>query len=140
MAGFTKDDRIPQPLSIFDNERVRFEHRFSPFFGLSTPPPVSYNQFKDCRNYTLNRSSMNLYLDASNYFHRARTILEVIPNADAEVCFAPFSMAFYFGAIVFNFWCFVSDCGHNQNCKNQLRGDESLSKWSQKRLQMSTRV
>lgn len=24
-------------------------------------------------------------MDASNYFHRARTILEVIPNADAEV-------------------------------------------------------
>lgn len=46
----------------------------------------------------------------------------------------------YFGAIVLNLWYFVSDCGHNQNCKNQLRGDESLSKWSQKRLQMSTRV
>lgn len=85
LAGFTKDNRIPQPLSTFDNERVRYDHRFSPFFGLTTPPPVSYNQFKECRNFTLTRSSMNLYLDASNYFHRARTILEVIPNADAEV-------------------------------------------------------
>lgn len=95
MAGFTKDDRIPQPLSIFDNERVRFDHRFTPFFGLTTPPPVSYNQFREYRSYTLNRSSMNLYLDASNYFHRARTILEVIPNADAEVCFHSKRFFFY---------------------------------------------
>lgn len=88
LAGFTKDDRIPQPLSIFDNERVRFDHRFTPFYGLTTPPPVSYHQFKEHRSYMLNRSSMNLYLDASNYFHRARTILEVIPNADSEVIIA----------------------------------------------------
>lgn len=85
LAGFTKDNRIPQPLSIFDNEQVRFDHRFTPFYGLITPPPVSYNQFKDYRTYTLKNSSMNLYLDASNYFHRARSILEVIPNADTEV-------------------------------------------------------
>lgn len=44
----------------------------------------------------LNRSSMNLYQDASNYFHRARTILEVIPNADAEVNFLKFNMNFIF--------------------------------------------
>lgn len=44
----------------------------------------------------LNRSAMNLYQDASNYFHRARTILEVIPNADAEVNFLKFNMNFIF--------------------------------------------
>lgn len=92
MAGFTKDNRIPQPLAMFDNEQVRFEHRFSPFFGLTTPPPVSYIQFRDYRTYSLRSPSANLYTDASNYFHRARTILEAIPNPDQEV---GFHSAFY---------------------------------------------
>lgn len=135
MAGFTKDDRIPQPLSIFDNERVRFDHRFAPFFGLTTPPPVSYNQFREYRSYTLNRSSMNLYLDASNYFHRARSILEVIPNADAEVGWILvqildenlnermniFNICMHF---------LFSDCGYNKNNENQLCCDESSSEWA----------
>lgn len=85
LAGFTKDNRIPQPLSDFDNEQVRFEHRFAPFAGLITPPPVSYYQFKDYREYTLQNNSLNLYADASNFFHQARTILEGIASADTEV-------------------------------------------------------
>lgn len=85
LAGFTKDNRIPQPLSDFDNEQVRFEHRFAPFTGLITPPPVSYYQFKDYRDYTLQNDSLNLYADASNFFQQARTIMEGIPNPDAEV-------------------------------------------------------
>lgn len=85
LAGFTKDNRIPQPLSVFDNEQVRFDHRFAPFYGLTTPPPVPYIQFNDYRAYTLKNASQNLYTDASSYFHRARTILEVIPNPDSEV-------------------------------------------------------
>lgn len=85
LAGFTKDNRIPQPLSMFDNEQIRFDHRFSPFYGLTTPPPVPYIQFSEYRAYTLKNTSQNLYTEASSYFHRARTILEVIPSPDAEV-------------------------------------------------------
>lgn len=48
---------------------------------------------------------MSLYLDASNYFHRARTILEVIPNADAEVNIEIFSL---FHCAIFNA-IFISD-------------------------------
>lgn len=85
MAGFTKDNRIRQPLSVFDNEQVRFDHRFGPFYGLTTPPPVPYMQFNEYRAYTLKNTSQNLYTDASSFFHRARTILEAMPNPDAEV-------------------------------------------------------
>lgn len=85
MAGFQKAERIPQPLAKFDNEQIRFERRFAPFCALITPPPVSYAQFKDYREYTLKNNSINLYGDASNFFHQARTILESIQNSDAEI-------------------------------------------------------
>lgn len=85
LAGFTKGNRIPQPLSMFDNEQIRFDHRFSPFYGLTTPPPVPYIQFKEYRAYTLKSASHSLYTDASSYFHHARTILEAIPSPDSEV-------------------------------------------------------
>lgn len=85
LAGFIKEDRIPQTLSVFDNEKVRFVHRFAPFSNLTTPPPVPYCEFKKMRSNLLKSESSELYLAAAKHFHQARSILEAIPNPDSEM-------------------------------------------------------
>lgn len=85
LAGFTSEDKIPQPLSLFDNEKVRFDHRFAPFANLTTPPPVPYIEYKKMQNNLMKSTSAELFLAAAKHFHQARTFLEVIPNPDPEM-------------------------------------------------------
>ena len=42
VVGLKKDDKISVPASKFDNESVRYEHRFAPFNNLLTPPSMPY--------------------------------------------------------------------------------------------------
>lgn len=85
MAGFTKDERIRQPMSKFDNEKIRFNHRFAPFINLTSPPPIPYCEFVKMRTCILVLSSTELFLSAAKHFHQARTILESIQNPDQEM-------------------------------------------------------
>ncbi|XP_055689664.1 N-alpha-acetyltransferase 35, NatC auxiliary subunit homolog [Lutzomyia longipalpis] len=85
LTGFVKDGRIQQPAAIFDNEKIRFDHRFAPFACLKTPPMVPYFEFRLMRSHLLKLSSAELYLAAAKHFHQGRTILESIPNPDAEM-------------------------------------------------------
>uniref|UniRef100_A0A182RW00 Protein MAK10 homolog n=2 Tax=Anopheles funestus TaxID=62324 RepID=A0A182RW00_ANOFN len=84
LAGFIKEDRIPEPLPMFDNEQVRFEHRFAPFANLTTPPPMPYSEFKQMKMIMLQSSATELYAAAAKHFHEARTLLETFPNPDEE--------------------------------------------------------
>lgn len=85
IAGFLSENRIPQPLAKFNNERVRYEHRFAPFTDLSTPPPMPYEEYDRTVNQLLKARSQDLFLTAAKHFHQARTILETIPNPDQEM-------------------------------------------------------
>lgn len=85
LAGFIKADRIPQPLGEFDLEQIRYEHRFAPFAELTTPPAIGYNDFCAQKNALLMSNKEELFLAAAKHFHQARSILEIIPNIDAEV-------------------------------------------------------
>lgn len=86
LAGLTKESRIPQPLAVFDNEKVRFDHRFAPFAGITTLPPITYASFSNMRAFMmLETDATNLYSDAGKHFHRARIMLESIANPDTEV-------------------------------------------------------
>ncbi|XP_052872549.1 N-alpha-acetyltransferase 35, NatC auxiliary subunit [Anopheles cruzii] len=84
LAGFCKENRIPEPLPMFDNEQVRFEHRFAPFAPLSTPPPMPYSEFKQMKMFMLQSPAEDLYAAAAKHFHEARTLLETFPNPDEE--------------------------------------------------------
>lgn len=86
LAGFIREERIPQPLSEFDFEQVRYEHRFAPFAELTTPPPMQYGDFKRVKLFLLNSPGEELFAHAAKHFHQARCILEQIPNLDHEVC------------------------------------------------------
>ncbi|KAJ6643077.1 N-alpha-acetyltransferase 35, NatC auxiliary subunit like [Pseudolycoriella hygida] len=86
MAGLTKEDRIPQPLPVFDKEQIRFEHRFAPFAGLLNLPQITYTEFNNMRTYFMMKSQSNeLYLEAGKHFHSARIMMESIPNPDFEI-------------------------------------------------------
>lgn len=80
LGGLMKDGKIPQPLPMFNNEKMRFEHRFSPFFDLSTPPPMSYMDFKRMELQMLKISSAELFSAAAKHFHQTKVIIEMIPK------------------------------------------------------------
>ncbi|XP_055531475.1 N-alpha-acetyltransferase 35, NatC auxiliary subunit isoform X3 [Wyeomyia smithii] len=84
LGGFIGEERIPEPLPMFDNEKVRFEHRFAPFATLSTPPPMAYADFKLMKSYMLKSPAEELYSSAAKHFHDARVLLESYPNPDEE--------------------------------------------------------
>lgn len=46
MIAFDMDGKVRKPKFELDSEQVRYEHRFAPFNGVLTPPPVHYLQFK----------------------------------------------------------------------------------------------
>ncbi|XP_063228469.1 N-alpha-acetyltransferase 35, NatC auxiliary subunit [Bacillus rossius redtenbacheri] len=88
MVGFRLDGKIKLPHPEFDNEQVRYEHRFAPFASLLTPPPVQYAEFCDMTSllrYDQAPSSNNLYMAGCQNFHKARTLLESITSPDQQV-------------------------------------------------------
>lgn len=88
VMGFRLDGKIQQPNSEFDNERVRFEHRFSVFGAILTPPLVQYDQF--CEITTPKKGDAHpspeaLYGTASELFSHAAELLDKVPNPVPEI-------------------------------------------------------
>lgn len=82
------DEKLKMPKSEFDNEQVRYDHRFAPFQSLLTPPPVQYSEFREMTspsrcNQPVN--SMYLYMAGCKHFHQARQLLETVLPLDNEV-------------------------------------------------------
>ena len=44
--GLQVEGRLQRPHAEFDNEQVRYEHRFWPFSAVVTPPPVQYGHYR----------------------------------------------------------------------------------------------
>ena len=42
IVGLKKDNKISMPNSSFDNEAIRYDHRFAPFSNMLTPPSMPY--------------------------------------------------------------------------------------------------
>lgn len=86
--GFRLDRKIAMPHRQFDNEQVRYEHRFAPFQNLLTPPPVQYSEFKEMASFEKFEQkpvdSIYFYISGCKNFHQSRQLLENIP-ADSEV-------------------------------------------------------
>ncbi|KAK2718941.1 N-alpha-acetyltransferase 35, NatC auxiliary subunit-like [Artemia franciscana] len=87
---FLTDGKISLPLSHFDREKVRYEHRFVPFACISTPPPVPYAQFYEVAYRSMadipgQSHSPILALSACKHFSQAKTVLEAVQNPDDEV-------------------------------------------------------
>ncbi|XP_027221499.1 N-alpha-acetyltransferase 35, NatC auxiliary subunit isoform X1 [Penaeus vannamei] len=88
MVGLREAGKVKLPIQEFDNEQVRYEHRFLPFSVVMTPPPVHYDQFlsmTDLSNFPQPVSPATLYHDARNHFFKARTLLDTIHAPSNEV-------------------------------------------------------
>lgn len=85
MCALTKDGRIRQPMPKFDNEEIRFNRRFAPFANLTSPPPVSYEEFKNIREHMMRQPSSEIYAIAAKHFDQARNSFESIPNPEQEI-------------------------------------------------------
>lgn len=85
MIGFQLENKIRSPYYEFDNEKVRYEHRFSAFNVLLTPPLVQYSEFYEMTSRLKEAGVDSLYFSASKLYHQARTVLESITNPDNEV-------------------------------------------------------
>lgn len=88
VKGFSLDGKLRNPRVKFDNERVRYEHRFAPFNSVLTPPSVPYTQFREMTDLTQYEPAVtpeDLYLDACKCFHHARTNFESITDSNEEV-------------------------------------------------------
>lgn len=86
VAAMVKENRIPQPLPAFGDEKVRFDHRFAPFARIKTLPEITYGSFSNMRSFlVVGTEAANLYSDAGKHFHRARLILESMISPDSEV-------------------------------------------------------
>lgn len=82
--GFRLEGKLTIPHPRFDNEQVRYEHRFGPFQTLLTPPPVIYTEFRDMTSFEKFQQqpvdSIFLYVAGCKHFHQARQLLESIPS------------------------------------------------------------
>ena len=84
--GLINDSRIPFPITEFDNESIRYRHRFAPFAPIQTPALVHYVQYKQISDIASSQPSENLYLAATKNFQQAKQLLEAIPGSEKEVC------------------------------------------------------
>jgi len=69
--------KLAAPVEDFDDESVRYDHRFSPFGNLISPPLMPYAQFAEVREHTLRaRSPAELFSSAAADFARSRQFFE----------------------------------------------------------------
>ena len=88
VVGFTMDGKLKRPNCMFDNEKVRFEHRFAAFSAVLTPPLVQYETFcemTDIRKMDTSRTPLDVYYTAYKLFMQSSSMLEKIPNQTSEV-------------------------------------------------------
>uniref|UniRef100_A0A3P8VUS9 N-alpha-acetyltransferase 35, NatC auxiliary subunit n=1 Tax=Cynoglossus semilaevis TaxID=244447 RepID=A0A3P8VUS9_CYNSE len=88
MVALDMDEKVHKPQFELNSEQIRYEHRFTPFNSVVTPPPVHYIQFKEMSNlkkYNPPPGPDDLYLAASKHFQQAKLILENVSSPDPEV-------------------------------------------------------
>ncbi|XP_023934017.1 N-alpha-acetyltransferase 35, NatC auxiliary subunit isoform X2 [Bicyclus anynana] len=84
LVAFKLQGKLRQPQSEFDNEAVRYKHRFAPLSVL-TPPQVHYHEFLELTQPLQYENPVILYLGGCKLFQQARSLLETISIPDHEV-------------------------------------------------------
>ena len=89
LLALKKDGKILVPDKSFDNECVRYQHRFAPFNNLLTPPSMPYSQYYEVYQLSAHQEPNILYLNAARDFGRARQLFESVstigtPMSDLE--------------------------------------------------------
>lgn len=87
MIGLTADQKIPFPNPEFDNESVRYKHRFAAFSTIGSPTPVHYLHYRSIADNGLSQGPGSMYSGAAKHFNQAKAFLEAIPDAEKDVSF-----------------------------------------------------
>lgn len=87
LEAFDLQGKTRKPADKFGSEKLRYERRFLPFQSVDTPQPMFYNQYREYRNLSRMSASQSieLFFRASEAFHQAKTIFEMISNVHSEV-------------------------------------------------------
>ena len=77
MRAFKLEDKIKEPNEDFNDEELRYQHRFRVFEVFTTPPICFYKQFKDKDNQFINTVSLDkIYLNSQQHFEQAKNFYE----------------------------------------------------------------
>nr|KAG5696325.1 hypothetical protein BaRGS_027935 [Batillaria attramentaria] len=82
VVGLQMGGKMKQPDFEFDNEEVRFSHRFAPFASVVTPPM----EMSDMSRYDREPAPEDLYGAACKGFHQAKCMLEslLVPTEEVQ--------------------------------------------------------
>ena len=134
--GLLIDKKLPLPHSEFDNEGVRYRHRFTAFNSIRTPSPVHYLQYKSIADLSFIQPAVNLYVASARNFHQAKQFLEMVPPScpqDKEVS----SIHVYLTTLLrtrTNELYFIPGTGLAQSCQNEFRSCEAPCKRTYQRI------
>lgn len=77
MKAFKVEDKIKEPHEEFNNEELRYNHRFNVFQTFNTPPMCQYIQFKEKDYQFTNALTLDkIYMNAQQHFEKAKTYYE----------------------------------------------------------------
>ena len=77
MRALMLQNHIKSPAEEFDCEEFRYEHRFSAFQVLSTPPVCMYHVFREKDAHFISSfSAQKIYSFAQEHFELARSVYE----------------------------------------------------------------
>ncbi|CAG0878928.1 unnamed protein product [Darwinula stevensoni] len=85
VVALGKDKKIREPCPEFNNEQVRYEHRFAAFGAVLTPPQVPYSQFRQMTESHHVLDPIVLYTDSNKHFFQAKALLEHLGNPSSEM-------------------------------------------------------
>ncbi|CAL1540610.1 unnamed protein product [Lymnaea stagnalis] len=80
--------KLKEPKFRFDNEEVRYSHRFAPFASVVTPPMVHYSQYKemsDLHRYDPLPTTQDMFGSACKCFCQAKELLDSITPQSEEI-------------------------------------------------------
>ncbi len=77
LKGFKLENKIKQPYEEFNDEELRYQHRFSAFQTFTTPPLCYYRQFKEKEDQFIASLTLDrIYLNSQEHFEQAKNCNE----------------------------------------------------------------
>ena len=81
MRAFKLENKVKEPTEDFNDEELRYNHRFRVFEVFSTPPACNYKQFKQKDNQFINTVPIDkIYLNAQQHFEQAKNSYEELAD------------------------------------------------------------
>lgn len=127
MEGRMRQPSLQAAADGIDSEKLRYEHRFMPFFTVVTPPAIPCQQFRDMCDQvwiSCHCDPRKLYAGAYQCFDDAKNILSSIPDPNEEV--SPYSHP---SLVLIHLLLRVADHFVSQSRQNESSSHEATCIW-----------